>query len=96
MMPTIGKMPKRCPFCWETSDTMWREFKVRTYVERFFDADTNGFSAPRDESFEVWCSRCGEHIRPEDIKEYDDELSMCCGASIDDAGFCAQCKEHAR
>lgn len=92
---TRSAIPKRCPFC-AAQDVVWKEYRVRTFVERYFDGDTGNFAAPRDEGVDVWCTRCEEHIRQEDMIEDSDDLSICCGAGITDDGRCSDCKECVR
>lgn len=96
-MPTRKELPKRCPFCWKIDEVEWNEFKVRKWFERYFDAGTLNYSKIRDEGFDLFCTRCEEHIRKQDISEEDMQDLSCCGVEIDsDTGICPKCKEHCR
>lgn len=78
MIPTSSELPKRCPHCWGYAGVKTVEFKVRSYTDRMFDAETGGFSRIRDEGYQLFCRTCEEEILSKDIREsdmrgYDDE-----------------------
>lgn len=96
--PDKSELPKLCPFCNRIDGVEWSEFKVRIIEDAYFDSETSRF-VQHGEDFEVYCSRCEEHLRREDY------ALRCanCGELIkgkpklqDDVEFCSECDEQMR
>ena len=62
----VKQVPVACPFCIATDNVNWSEFKVQFYEEHYVDSGNIG-ERVLEEGIVVFCTRCGEHIRPEDM-----------------------------
>lgn len=61
------RVPAKCPMCDKIEGIEWTEFKVYA-ADAFYVVD--GILKERivDEKINVFCTRCDEEIRPEDVK----------------------------
>lgn len=64
-----GRIPNRCPFCWEVDGVVWREFEVFATETFYFDVEKNEFHKTGRVAVNVTCTRCGEEIRAEDVEK---------------------------
>lgn len=62
------RVPAVCPFC-ELEGFTWDEFKVHAIDIHYFDGATHTLD-PKviDEQIMVFCTRCEEEIRAEDVR----------------------------
>jgi hypothetical protein len=69
-MEEVWKLvPSECPFCRAVDGKFWREFKVVAAEPFYADAGnmtTHSSNLPME--LHVFCTRCEEEIRPEDVK----------------------------
>lgn len=98
--PKREDLPKCCPFCL-MQDVEWSEFKVKMIEETYYDAETETFTDRYTEDFEVFCTKCEEHIRTEDY--INTKKCAICNEIIegnarqqDDIDVCESCDEQVR
>ena len=61
-----GRIPKKCPFC----DVDWYEFKVQFFEGQYYDESKKTLhERVIDDGVTVFCTRCEEEIREEDVNE---------------------------
>lgn len=64
-----GRLPKWCPFCYATDAIKWPEFRINFIEMRYFcDGEDRGACG---EHHQVFCTRCDEEIRREDVYEVE-------------------------
>lgn len=62
-----GRLPQWCPFCYATDAVKWDEFRVNFIEMRYFSEGEDKGSC--GEHHQVFCTRCDEEIREEDVFE---------------------------
>ena len=61
------RVPNKCPFC-AANGVDWDEFKVHLASVHYYNGTTRVLDGKiRDEEIYVFCTKCEEEIRPEDI-----------------------------
>ena len=64
-----GRIPEWCPFCYAQDAVKWTEFRVDFTEMRYFDGKND--KGECGQSHKVFCTRCDEEIREEDVWEVD-------------------------
>jgi hypothetical protein len=61
----VKRVPKKCPFC-DIEGMTWSEFQVHASDVYYFDRELG--NRVIDEKISVFCTRCDEEIRAEDVR----------------------------
>jgi hypothetical protein len=60
------RLPDRCPFCYDIDGVSWDEFGINLGKSLWISKGQTE-AGYRDEFIQIFCSRCNEEIRQEDV-----------------------------